>query len=197
MTIARRLFRKGSAVLLSWSLASGTVSLGASAVSLIACSSSDDVVASVDEPSSGALPTAQAGGAPLPTIVQSVRGLTATPGAPAPAGTPLPPPPHALAVGEALFVSGTPQSPPVAGAERWPLDEPLRQFFLPAPEPHRAVIVVRGPASEPLRELAARHGLGLAAPMVQVLVEDDAGDQFELVLSEDPPLADEPLPADD
>jgi hypothetical protein len=100
-------------------------------------------------------------------------------------------------IGEALYVSGAAQVPPLVGAERWPLDEPLRQFFLPAPEHHPVVLVVRGPAHDPLRELAVRHGLGVAAPTVQVLVEDDAGDQFELTLSEDPPLADEPSPASD
>jgi hypothetical protein len=179
------------------------------AVSLIACSSSDDVVASIDEPSSAALPSAQSGGAPLLTIVQS--DLAPAAGAPAPAGTALPPPlagsasagigrpppPDAWAAGEALFVSGTPQSPPVAGAEPWPLDEPLRQFFLQAPEQRLVVMVVKGPALEPLRELAARHGLGVAASRVRVLVEDEVGDQFELVLSDDPPLAGAPLPADE
>jgi hypothetical protein len=186
----------------------------AATVSLGACSSSDDVVASVDEPSPGALPAAQAGGTPL--LIVQYRVPTAAPGAPAPAGTSLAspiagtasagigrppppqlPPPHAGVVGEALYVSGTAQSPPIAGAERWSLDEPLRQFFLPAPEHHRLVLVVRGPAHDTLREVAERHGLGVAAPTVQVLVEDDAGDQFELTVSEDPPLADAPSPASD
>jgi hypothetical protein len=192
------------AVFLPWA-----VRLIASALSLSACSSSDDVVASVDEPSSGVLPTAQGGG--TPRLIVQFGAPTAGPGAPAPAGTSLapsiagtasagigrPPPSHAVMIGEALYVSGAAQVPPLVGAERWPLDEPLRQFFLPAPEHHPVVLVVRGPAHDPLRELAVRHGLGVAAPTVQVLVEDDAGDQFELTLSEDPPLADEPSPASD
>lgn len=213
--IARRVSRAASvlfAAMLSAAMLFAAVFFAAmflAAVSLIACSSSVDVVASIDEPSSAA-PTPSAGGAPAPTVVQAFSA-TAAPGAPAPAGTPLlpppiagsasagierPPPPDARVAGEALFVSGTPQSPPLAGAERWPLAEPLRQFFRPAPEQQPVVMVVLGRASEPLRELALRHGLGVVA-VVEVLVEDEWGDQFALLLSDDPPLADEPLPADD
>jgi hypothetical protein len=181
-------------------------------LSLGACSSSDDVVASVDEPSPGALPAAQAGGAPRLIVQFGVP--TAAPGAPAPAGTSLavpvagtrsagierslpPPQPQVGAIGEALDVSGTAQSPPLAGAERWPLDEPLRQLFLPASEHHQMVLVLRGSGHDPLRKLAARHGLGVATPTVQVLVEDDAGDQFELTISEVRPPVDGPSPASD
>jgi hypothetical protein len=203
MTMARRLCRCGSAAFVSCA-----VPLIASTLSLGACSSGDDVVASVEEPSLGALPSAEASGAPR--VVVQLSAPMPAPGVPAPAGASLapplagtasagigrPPPPHAVVMGEALYVSGTEQSPPRAGAERWPLDEPLRQLFPPEPEPHR-VLVVRGAAHDTLRELAARHGLGVAATAVQVLVEDDARDQFELLLSEDPPLAAEPLPASD
>jgi hypothetical protein len=208
MTIARRLSRSGPAVFSSWAVFLSRAVLVASTLSLGACSSGDDVVASVEEPAPGALSSGESGGAPL-RVVQ-LGAPTPAPGAPAPAGASLapplagtasagigrPPPPRAVLIGEALYVSGTEQSPPRAGAERWPLDEPLRQLFPPAPEPHR-VLVVRGAAHDTLRELAARHGLGVAARTVRVLVEDDAGDQFELLLSDDPPLADGPMPASD
>lgn len=182
------------------------------ALCLGACSSSDDVVASLDEASTLELPSANAAGTPWPTIVQSVSESAPAPGVPAALGTALPPPPIAGSAsagigrpappgaplpGEALFVSGTPQIPPLAGAERWPLPSPLRQFFPPAPEHRPVLVVVQGPVREALRELAIGHGLGVAAPTVGLLVEDDVGDQYRLLLSDDPPPPGAPLPADE
>ena len=97
----------------------------------------------------------------------------------------MPPPPNAGAVeDDPLFVSGMPLVPPVANAEPWPLDTPLRQFFPPAPG-RPIVVVLRAPDAEPLRELGAGYGLGAGLPPVQFPVEDGLGYQFELVLSEE------------
>ncbi|HTV23602.1 MAG TPA: hypothetical protein VMG12_33160, partial [Polyangiaceae bacterium] len=157
------------------------------------------------EPSSTPLPAAAAaGGSPLVTAVQSVRlptPGTATASDVAPAGTPAPTP-IAGSAGRAtaafspapvmspsddsgLRISGAPESAPLADAESWPLEVPLREFFPPAPEGQRAVRIVPEPEALPLRELGASHGLGVGLPPAHLQVEDEAGDQYAIVLWEE------------
>ena len=134
----------------------------------LGCSSSDDVIAVLEAP------------APPQAAIQvfNVRAGQAP-------GTafvhPAPPP----RIEDSVFVSGVPGDVDGESAEPWPLDPPLAAFFHPASLTGEPVLVeVGGLAAEALRNLGRAYGLDEAGAAANVVVEDGAGDRYDVSIWE-------------